>query len=220
MVGVAAADVCGGRRQGNDQGVLERLALVTTRPASATSRCGWCVRRDCLPFVLGVPLALFYTWSTCTLFCPLPSLISLVSTALSVCFWLGLLCLSMCTCLSFFFSFSIFPSCSPFMGHTFSLVRSSVLTGVRSMVSNFPDTAAAGAALRTLFAHPLEPYSLDPAWRTATTLTFSTCPRRLHTLSRYPRTRSSWCQECRLGQPLHRILVRRYVHDGNARHLA
>lgn len=32
---------------------------MTTRPASATSRCCWCVLRDCLPFVLGVPFALF-----------------------------------------------------------------------------------------------------------------------------------------------------------------
>lgn len=45
--------------EGNDRGVLERSALVTTRAVSATSRFCWCVRKECLPFVLGVPFALF-----------------------------------------------------------------------------------------------------------------------------------------------------------------
>lgn len=217
MVGVAAADVCGGRRQGNDQGVLERLALVTTRPASATSRCGWCVRRDCLPFVLGVPFALFYTWSTCTLFCPLPSLISLVSTALSVCFWLGLLCLSVCTC---FFFLHHLPLLFPLHGAYVFVSPLECADGPKLHGIKFSGHGSRWRCAEDAFRPPSEPYSLDPARRTATTLTFSTRPRRLHTLSRYPHTCSSWCEECRLGQPLHRILVRRYVHDGHARHLA
>lgn len=125
--------------------------------------------------------------------------------------------LSVCTC---FFFLHHLPLLFPLHGAYVFVSPLECADGPKLHGIKFSGHGSRWRCAEDAFRPPSEPYSLDPSRRTATTLTFSTRPRRLHTLSRYPHTCSSWCEECRLGQPLHCILVRRYVHDGHARHLA